>query len=399
VNDAFKGRHTVALFSSMVFVLAISLPFATQVLKLEPQRKAAEKQSQPLPEFAPEWKTLRLMGHTLADGWLDKNFAFRGELIRWYNYTSAKIFGSLSTNSPVLVGKEGWLFLAKDRNRDVMEEHRAVKPYTEGQLAKLAALYEERRDWLAKRGISYRVAVAPNKDTVYPEFLPDAFQQVGRQSRLDQIFEYLRAHSTVEFLDLRQPLLEAKKGQQVFFSTDSHWNVLGAFPCYQAIIASLSKAFPAVRPMRFSDFTLESYSFLGGDLSYLLGMEDLITEDKLYLMPKRPLRGRGISTGYFAPGYIQPAQGSTVDDPALPKAVFFHDSYFWEILPFIGEHFSRAVYVWVKPGSAEAPQIFDKELIEAEKPQIVIEEIAERFFIPIPEAQGPEASSHTIGAQ
>ena len=45
--------------------------------------------------------------------------AFRGVLIRWYNYTSAKAFGTLSTNAPVLVGKDGWLYLAKDRNRDV----------------------------------------------------------------------------------------------------------------------------------------------------------------------------------------------------------------------------------------------------------------------------------------
>lgn len=392
MNDAFKGRHTVALLSSIAFVLCICLPISAQLFNLEPQRKVAESKSQPLPAFALEWKTLRLIGHTLADGWLDKNFTFRGVLIRWYNFSSARTFGSMSSSSPVQVGKDGWLYLAMDRNREVLEEHRAIKPLTEAQMSTVAAIYEERRSWLAQRGISYRVAVAPNKDSVYPEFLPDAFKQVGRQSRLDQLMEYFAAHSAVEFLDLRQPLLEAKKTQQVFFSTDSHWNVLGGFPCYQAIIASLSKDFPALTPMSVSDFFLERYSFLGGDLSYLLGMEDLISEDKLYLLPKRPLKGRGVSTQYFGPGYVQPAQGSQVDAPALPKAVFLHDSYFWEILPFIGEHFSRAVYVWVKSATVEVPQIFDKELIEAEKPQIVVEEIAERFFIPYPETSGPEAA-------
>jgi hypothetical protein len=67
--------------------------------------------------------------------------------------------------------------------------------------------------------------------------------------------------------------------------------------------------------------------------------------------------------------------------------VFFHDSYFWEILGFLGEHFSRAVYVWVKPGLAGQSNFFDKELVEAEKPDVVVEELAERFFIPAPDTQ------------
>ncbi len=392
VKDAFKGRHTVALFTAILFMAAICLPLSARILKFEPQRMVAESKGQPLPGFSLEWKSLYMIGHTLAEGWLEKNFAYRGELIRWSNYASSKAFGAMSSSSPVVVGKDGWLFLAKDRGRVILVEDQPPRPFTEPQMAKVAAIYEERRNWLAQRGISYRVAIAPNKDSVYPEYLPKSFRHAGGTSRLDQLLEYLAAHSAVEFLDLRQQLLEAKKSRQVFFSTDSHWNVLGAFPCYQAIIASLAKDFPALAPMRISDFTLENYSCVGGDLSFLLGMEDLVTEDKLYLMPKRPLRGRGISTGYFGPGYVQPAQGAQVDAPELPRAVFFHDSYFWEILPFLGEHFSRAVFVWVKPGTQDEPQVFDKELIEAEKPQFVVDEIAERFFVPMPEAVGPEAS-------
>jgi hypothetical protein len=353
-----------------------------QVFNLAPQGKLAEATTSPFPDFAWDFSVFKAMGKSMASGWLDKNFPLRGLLIRWYNYSSATLFGSMSGNSPVVVGKEGWLYLAKDRNIDVLEEHRAVKPLTDAQLQHLVSLYEERRAWLAERGIKYLVVVAPNKDTLYPEYLPDEFKQVGQASRMDQIMAYLETNSKLNVLDLRPVLREAKKTAQVFYATDSHWNARGAFPSYQALIERLGKDFPGLKPMSANDFYAQDYTFLGGDLSYMVGLEELITERKVFMLPKKPLSARGESTGVFKPGYTQPAQASARDNPSLPKAVFFHDSYFWEILGFLGEHFSHAIYVWVRPGLGGKQSLFDQELIEAEKPDVVVEQIAERFFLP-----------------
>lgn len=383
MNHVFSGRRIVAAWCSALFCLAMCFPVTAQLLSLAPHGKLAEATSSPFPEVTWTLPSLKAAGKSLASGWLDKNFPFRSTLIRWYNYSSATLFGSMSANSPVVVGKDGWLYLARDRSIDVLEEHRAVKPLAEEQLAHLAAAYEERRAWLAERGIRYLVVVAPNKDTIYPEYLPDAFEQVGELSRMDQVMAYLEAKSSLNVLDLRGVLREAKKSSQVFYATDSHWNANGAFPSYQAVIDRLARDFPGLKPMPASNFFPQGFTFLGGDLSYMVGIEELITEQKFFMMPKTPLRARGVSTGVFKPGYTQAAQASAMEDKSLPKAVFFHDSYFWEILGFLGEHFNRAVYVWVKPGLGGQQSLFDKELIEAEKPDVVVEEIAERFFIPV----------------
>ena len=381
MNQASLGQRLIAACCSALFCLAIFMPLAAQMLNVAPQGKLAEVTNSPFPAFAWDFNSVRAIGKSLASGWLDKNYPFRGMLIRWYNYYSASLFGSMSAGSPVVVGREGWLFLAKDRTLDVLEEHRAVKPLSEEQLSRLASVYEARRAWLAERGIKYLVVVAPNKDTIYPENLPDAYKQVGPVSRMDQVMGYLDAKTSLNILDLRPTLFEAKKHAQVFYSTDSHWNAYGAFPGYQAIIERLGKDFPVLKPMAASDFYPQEYTFLGGDLSYMVGLEELVTENKSLMLPKIPLTARGVSTGLLKPGYSQPAQASAQTDPKLPKAIFFHDSYFWEILGFLGEHFSRSVYVWVKPGLEGEPSFFDKELIETEKPDVVVEEIAERFFI------------------
>lgn len=376
------GRRLLAACCCALFCLAVFTPLTAQVLRIAPQGKLSEATSSPFPELDWSGSSIKAAGKALASGWLDKNFPFRGQLIRWYNYASASMFGSYSHKAPVAVGKEGWLFLAKDRTIDVLEEHRAATPLTGAQLDAIAALYEDRRVWLAERGIKYLLAVAPNKNSVYPEHLPAEFKQVGPVSRMDQIMEHLAGNTSLDVLDLRQPLLEAKKSHQVFYATDSHWNAHGAFPCYQAVIERLGRHFPSLKPMDAKDFIAMEFTFLGGDLSYMVGLEDLVTERKVAYEPITPFKARGVSTGTNKPGYAQPSQASEVRDAKLPKAVFMHDSYFWEILGFLGEHFSRAVYVWVKPGLAGSQSFFDKELIEAEKPDVVIEQIAERFFLP-----------------
>ncbi|GFK94279.1 putative alginate O-acetylase AlgJ [Fundidesulfovibrio magnetotacticus] len=381
MNHSPPGRRLIALCSSALFCLAIALPLSAQLLHFAPREKLGEATSTPFPEAALNPAGIQAVCRALTGGWLDKNFPFRGMLIRWHNFTSTSLFGSLSGNAPVVVGKEGWLYLAKDRGIDLEADHRSVAPLTAEDLDRLHAVYAERRAWLAERGIAYLVVIAPNKSSVYPEHLPASWDQAGRTSHLEQAVERFRRDGSVDLLDLREPLMQAKVGREVFYRTDSHWNAYGAFPSYQAIIERLAPRFPVLKPMREEDFIVQEYAHLGGDLSFMVGLEDLVLDNKVLFFARKPLKARGITPGAVRPGYVQPAQGSVREDASLPRAIFFHDSYFWELVPFLGEHFSRAVYVWVRPGLRGAKSLFDKELIEKERPDVVVEEIAERFFL------------------
>jgi len=54
------------------------------------------------------------------------------------------------------------------------------------------------------------------------------------------------------------------------------------------------------------------------------------------------------------------------------KALVFHDSFACSWYPFLGQHFKEVVYIWHYE--------WDRPLIEREKPDVVIDEILERFF-------------------
>ncbi len=366
---------------SLVFCALVFLPLCARIFHFAPEQQLGEAAHTPLPPLRADAESVSELVKTLRQGWLDKNFAFRGHLVRWYSYYVDVRFNSAVQTSPVVQGEHGWLYLARDKGISMAEEFSAIRPLTREQMEVVADLYRERREWLRQRGIRHLVMVPPNKETIHPEHLPASFTRVGTLARLDQLMDYLRQNTDLDILDLRESLLAAKAKGDAFYATDSHWNAHGAFSAYRTIVERLRRDFPALRPMSEDDFFIARYPFIGGDLPSIMGMQGLYNEGRILMLPKSPMRARGESTGRMLPGYMQPALASRVDDPSLPRAVFFHDSYFWEIHPFLAEHFSRAVYAWVVIKTGGHPLPFDKDLVEKEHPDVVVEEIAERFFV------------------
>ena len=72
----------------------------------------------------------------------------------------------------------------------------------------------------------------------------------------------------------------------------------------------------------------------------------------------------------------EPRLVTEVDDPTLPRAVVFRDSFSSALIPFLSEHFSRVVYLWQDE--------IDADVILEEEPDIVIQEIAGRYLYSLP---------------
>ena len=91
--------------------------------------------------------------------------------------------------------------------------------------------------------------------------------------------EYMKAHSTVELLDLRDALTRAKARHPVYYSTDSHWNDYGAYTGYVEIMRRISKYYPDARPIEISPAAVTPIpSPVGLDIPQMLYMTDRIHE-------------------------------------------------------------------------------------------------------------------------
>ncbi len=259
----------------------------------------------------------------------------------------------------VLIGRDDWLFYT---DADMIDHYRGVRRFTPEDLLAWQTLLERRRDWLARRGIQYFFIVAPDKQSIYPDQLPAWLTKVRPDTKLDQFIAHMRAHSTVEVLDLRPALRDARRIAPTYFKTDTHWNLFGGFVACQEIARNLSGQQPGLEPLSLDSFELENKLTRGGDLANLLGLDIAeITEDNTILLtPKTDLPPLEISESF------------TKNPQASGNAIVFHDSFGNAMKPFLGYAFGQVNYL----GQHE----LDAGFIEREKPTIVISEIVEREF-------------------
>mgnify|MGYP001379977614 CR=1 FL=1 len=367
---------------TLLFLVCIFLPLADHLLHLSPEVSLMENDPTPLPEFslAQVFRSFNV----LQRGYLEKTFGFRKLLVRLENIIDILWLNSSNQYQTVIKGKSNWLFLSQENNDlNVVEDYRSGRLFTPEQLARWVTIFKNRKDWLDKQGIHYLVVLAPNKLTVYPEFLPSQYNKISPISRTDQLIQALTA-ADVDVLDLRPIMNEVKTKALAYYRTDTHWTTFGAFAGYVHIMKRLSKWFPRFEPEIRGDFDVSITPGLNGGLASMLALSDLFPEDRVAFIPKTPRQAVEVKDTSPNPASFQPTVIMQTDDPSLPKAIVIRDSFAHELIPFLAEHFSRSVYLWPYPSTSRGARQFDKAAIEREKPNLVIEEFVERYFTEFP---------------
>ncbi|MCU0275520.1 MAG: hypothetical protein MUF02_01450 [Acidobacteria bacterium] len=354
----------------LLFLLFICLPLLNRVFsfvgpyELDEKRKLAEKPAFDLRRpflFAREYEE-----------YYNDHFTFRTRWVHWNNLLTYKVFGT-SASPHVVIGKQGWLFLGNiNPYFDEIDYYRNLKPFTFGELRYWQVLLEERRDWLKRRGIHYLFTVAPNKSTVYPEFMPDWVRKVNPRSRLDQLIAHMKKYSTLRVLDLRPALAAAKTIRPPYYQSDTHWNDWGGYVAYREIITYWRRHFPQARPRPLEAFTFQQSEFRSGDLALMLSLPDLFRENQWQLASRTPLQARVVSaSGPEARKNFPAYTLHTCAGGSMPAALLVHDSFAHFMKQFLSEDFAKIVYVmnWQL-------NFFD-QIIEREGIRIVMDEMVE----------------------
>src|SRR5262252_2802567 len=267
----------------LVFLVAICLPAVDALFDLDPTRLAEHRRLAPLP--ASRLSQPIEVSYTGAfESWWNDGFGFRRSLVVAYSRTLLAL--GVSSTPSVIIGRSGWLFFAGD---EALASYRAVRPFTEAEVMQWQRRMERRQAWLAERGIRFLVVIAPNKETIYPEFMPARLNRVRETTRLDQIVSHMRERSSVAILDPRAALRSAKAGGTVYFRTDTHWNDAGAWLLHREIVARLRAWYPEVEARPAVPIARVRWGW-SGDLATMLGLEGRIGEDPLLLAPPRVSR-------------------------------------------------------------------------------------------------------------
>jgi alginate O-acetyltransferase complex protein AlgJ len=305
-----------------------------------------------------------------VENYFNDHFGFRKRLIRLNHHWKEQLF-HVAGNPDAIVGRDGWLFYAGMR---MLEHCTHEAQLTEQELEDWRRLLEMRRDWLQARGIKYLYVIPPDKHTIYPEFLPQWIEVGPRPRKVQQFTRYMRDHSTVEVLDLSQTLLEGKKIRVAYLTTDAHWNRFGAFVGYRALVQALARQIPGLQPLALDTYNWQPVPGNLGDIYTIMGSVGSYTETANLQPTPRPEPKLVYEPQRFPPHHGSPGTRScfTLNEKASGKALVFHDSFACSWYAFLDQHFREVVYVWQYD--------WDRALIEKEKPDVVIDEMLERFF-------------------
>jgi len=267
-------------------------------------------------------------------------------------------------NNGVWIGYNGWLFLN--------EQEAAARVRSELELRQWRIQLEERRDWLKAQGRDFLVVVAPNKSTVYPEFLPEQVSSERGVSDLAQFGEYLKRYPELNFIDL-SAVMKGDRQRQFYFKTDTHWNFEGGFIGYQTIAEKMPQYFRADERLTESNIRRVS-RFVATNLNKRIDQEE--KEQINFIMPlkkwsfkmQKPdsdllkqvaLRGTSVTL-------------TKITDVNLPRLLVIGDSYLGWIRRYLAQHFSRGIYLYLWGEKWSHEEVFPLDLLREEKPDLVM---------------------------
>ena len=307
--------------------------------------------------------------------YINDHYGLRNFIIR----VNCMIHINLLHTSPtrdVVLGREGWLYYDSSADGISLMDFCGYAPFREPELEMIVEKITKINRFCEERGILFKIVIAPNKHTIYPEFLPlDIKNRQGASTRLDQLKNVLIRNKLGSVLiDLRPTLVFSKgmKPYPLYYLTDTHWNQMGVFIAYTEIMKNLLLRFPRIKILNIKKYSVIQKENRGlGDLSTFISMSGLLKDTEIVLEPQTPYLAKEIDPGIELEGTYNIARYH-IEKSNYPKLLMFRDSFGVPLLPYLSESFSDSLYVWYTPSGVNL------SIIEKERPQIVILELVER---------------------
>lgn len=328
------------------------LPGGAMLLYQDQEAEANQILAQ-APQIKTERGSVNLEFFTQLNDYISENFGFRQEMITAHHMLTAKLF-HVSGTDKVILGKEGWLFYT-----ETLEDFKGIPTMTERQYYAAARSLALIQEYVQKKGSKFLFTIAPNKNSLYPQFMPYYAKRLRTEGNAEKLEKQL-VRQQVKYEDLFQALSSDHAGVEILYhSLDSHWNNRGAAIACRALTEAL-----AMEPEDFEKSGRSRNRTFSGDLYEMV-------------YPKGTKKDWNFRYGHeIQYRYTEPVKDHmdieirTVCEGKKGSLVMFRDSFGNALLPFMAESFGKSYFTRQVP--------YDLEAAAGEKPDAVILELVER---------------------
>ncbi|MFN8433103.1 MAG: hypothetical protein U0V18_03740 [Anaerolineales bacterium] len=294
---------------------------------------------------------------------------FRGKVFLSGYFNQTRILLGDRYFDSVIVGKEGWLYFVGGDGKAAFWDGNKFK--TE-KIDTVATDISDFNQKLLSMGTRLLIVIAPDKSTIYPQYLPDEIQFSENPTYTDLLVERLKSKN-VHVLDLRETLIKLVDEEQVFYKTDSHWNISGDYAAYKAVIDEISIYEPTLMPTPFSDLKIVSIGSITRDIPKVLRINNIM-EESFLLQPKKNKDLKVDAVPLDSGRNFLFAKNSGTDQPTV---LIYHDSFFTHVVPLMQQNFHQTLSMFYP---ATLPEVWNSGWVDQFQPAYVIIEFTERVL-------------------
>ena len=147
---------------------------------------------------------------------VDDHFGYRDDFVGLHNHMN---YWAGIGNRDVIVGRRGWFYLNIDS--DSLE-------VSDRNLIKWSMIHRLKELWLKERGVEYWFLLAPNKQTVYPEYLPWRYRLSDNVSVSERLTNFVLNNKFSGVVLAEEILNKGKSKWELYSRLGTHWNACGA---------------------------------------------------------------------------------------------------------------------------------------------------------------------------
>lgn len=152
--------------------------------------------------------------------YVSEHFAFRGELVAADSLIKYQLLGT-PCDDQVIIGRDGWLFFS-----ETLADYAGVT-LSDDEIDRIAQRMLEVSGYVQAQGKQPLFVIVPNKNSIYPEYMPARFGDRAKERNLTMLQERMSSLD-IPYVDAYQILLAGKDQEELYLHEDTHWNNTGA---------------------------------------------------------------------------------------------------------------------------------------------------------------------------
>lgn len=321
-------KRIEAWLLTALFVAMIGIPVVVFASGTRPEPNQ-NRPPTPLPEITAESVLDRELTPQL-DAYLEDALIIAPGAVAAEAWTDVALGDSPSEE--VTLGTNGWLYYTFSLSRPCLAPQ---------EVAAFADTVARAERAVAATGRTLIVAIAPDKATIIPDFLPDDDTCVNEVA--DQLHQL---EGPEALLTVWEKMRTARaKERPIYFRLDTHWTNEGAGVMAKAIVDKMV-------PDGWSEAAVTKLATVDheGDLTVLLGLPSTEPADELATVLPSNEQTREVRTLVTASGAeydkVVAVDFSVTGEPVVTgHAVVMHDSYGWALTPMLSPYFETASFV------------------------------------------------------